>query len=141
MVRAVLDPNVIISALLSPEGAPARALRAWIEGAFELIVSPLLLAELERALAYPKLRRHIEPEEARRVVQLLQRSATLTDDPDAPPSIRSPDPDDDYLIALAESRQAVLVSGDDHLLGLSEELPIYRPARFLELLEVDRSGR
>jgi putative PIN family toxin of toxin-antitoxin system len=141
VVRAVLDPNVIISALLSPKGAPARVLRAWIEGAFEFIVSPLLLAELERALAYPKLRRHIEPEEARRVVQWLRRSAKLTEDPDDPPSVRSPDPGDDYLIALAESQQAVLVSGDEHLVGLSEELPIYRPARFLHLLEVKRGGR
>jgi putative PIN family toxin of toxin-antitoxin system len=141
VVRAILDPNVIISALLSPKGAPAKALRAWIEGAFELVVSPLLLAELERALAYPKLRKHVEPDEANRVIDWLRRSATLTDDPVDPPSVRSPDPGDDYLIALAESQQAVLVSGDDHLLGLSEELPIYRPARFLQLLEREQRGR
>jgi putative PIN family toxin of toxin-antitoxin system len=140
VVRAILDPNIIISALLSPKGARAKALRAWIEGAFELIVSPLLLAELERALAYPKLRKHIEADEANRVIDWLRRSATMTEDPGDPPSVRSPDPDDDYLIALAESQQAVLVSGDDHLLGLSKELPIYRPARFLELLEADRAG-
>jgi putative PIN family toxin of toxin-antitoxin system len=141
VVRAVLDPNVIISALLSPKGAPAKTLRAWIEGAFELIVSPLLLAELERALAYPKLRKHVESDEASRVIDWLRRSATLTDDSVDPPSVRSPDPGDDYLIALAESQQAVLVSGDDHLLGLSEELPIYRPARFLQLLEREQGGR
>jgi len=140
VVRAILDPNVIISALLSPKGAPAKALRAWIEGAFELVVSPLLLAELERALAYPKLRKHVEPDEANRVINWLRRSATMTGDSGDPPSVRSPDPDDDYLIALAESQQAVLVSGDDHLLGLFKELPIYRPARFLELLEADRAG-
>jgi predicted nucleic acid-binding protein len=50
-VRAVLDTNVLISAFLSPQAAPARAIRAWLDGRFELIVSPLLLAELERALA------------------------------------------------------------------------------------------
>jgi len=49
-VRAVLDPNVIISALLSPFGTPARILRAWREGAFELVASALLIAALERAL-------------------------------------------------------------------------------------------
>jgi predicted nucleic acid-binding protein len=55
-LHAILDANVLIAALLSPRGSPARLLRAWMNGAFELIVSPGLLAELERALAYPKLR-------------------------------------------------------------------------------------
>jgi predicted nucleic acid-binding protein len=55
-LRAVLDLKVLISAVLSRGGAPARVLEAWISGRFELLVSPLLLAELERALACPKLR-------------------------------------------------------------------------------------
>ncbi len=135
MVRAVLDPNVIISALLSPKGAPAETLRAWIGGAFELIVSPLLLAELARALAYPKLRKRIAADQASLVIAWLQNSASVVKDPRDPPSVRSPDPGDDYLIALAEAEQAVLVSGDDHLLRLSKSLPIYGVVRFLEVLE------
>jgi len=134
-VRSVLDPNVLISALLSPDGAPARTLIAWLDGEFEVLVSPLLLAELERALAYSKLRKRIEPDEAARFVEWLRRTATLVDDPDDPPPIESADPGDDYLIALASFRDAALVSGDRHLLGLSGELPVYRPARFLRLLE------
>ena len=138
-MQAVLDPNVIISALLSPEGAPARAMRAWIQGGFELVVSPLLLQELRRTLAYPKLRRRIERQEADLVVEWLRNTATMAADPDDPPQIRSPDPDDDYLIALAEAQRAVLVSGDQHLLGLSERLPIFSPARFVNLLEEERN--
>lgn len=41
------------------------------------------------------------------------------------------DPDDDYLIALAHSQNAVLVSGDSHLLDLSGGAPILSPADFL----------
>ncbi|MBI2238632.1 MAG: PIN domain-containing protein [Actinobacteria bacterium] len=104
-MRAVLDPNVIISALLSPDGSPARALREWQHGGFELVVSPLLLAELERALAYPKLRRRIPPEEAGAVVEWLARAATVVPDPDGPPPLRSPDPGDGYLIALAAAQE------------------------------------
>lgn len=133
MIRAVLDPNVLISALLSPKGAPARALRAWIEGAFELVVSPLLLAELERALAYPKLRKRISAQETARAIAWLQSSATVVEDPRSAPSVRSPDPGDDYLIALAESEQALLVSGDNHLLSLSKELPVHSVASFLRI--------
>jgi hypothetical protein len=134
-LRAVLDPNVIISGLLSPEGSPARTLLAWQRGEFELVASPLLLAELERALSYPKLRRRIPTDEAQAVIEWLARSATIMPDPQGPPPVRSVDPGDDYLLALAASESAVLVSGDDHLLALAGELPIHSPASFLALLE------
>jgi uncharacterized protein len=137
LVRAVLDVNVVVSALLSPAGAPARVLIAWQQGRFEIIVSPLLLEELARTLRYPKLRRHISPQEAKRVVTWLSAEARLQSDPAGPSPVRSADPGDDYLIALAIAADAVLVSGDDHLLSLSGELPIYSPARFLELLPDD----
>ena len=134
-MRAVLDPNVVISAVLAPAGSPARVLRSWLDGAYELVVSVLLLAELERAFAYPKLRRRIDPAEASDLVELLRRQAELFEDPADPPAIRSPDPGDDYLIALAAGGQAVIVSGDSHLLGLVGRVPVYSPAAFLELLE------
>ena len=133
-MRAVLDVNVLISALLSRGGAPARLMLAWQQGAFELIVSPLLLAELERALAYPKLRHAISADEAEALVAWLTRSATLAPDPESPPAVRSVDPGDDYLLALAAAEHAVLVSGDGHLLALAAELPIHAPASFLSLL-------
>ena len=50
------------------------------------------------------------------------------DDPDGEPTIRSPDHGDDYLIALAEITQAVIVSGDGHLLGLAGQIPVFSPA-------------
>lgn len=52
-------------------------------------------------------------------------------DPDAPPPIRSVDPGDDYLLALATAERAMLVSGDVHLLAFAGTLPILRPAGFL----------
>jgi putative PIN family toxin of toxin-antitoxin system len=133
-LRAVLDPNVLISALLAPAGKPAAILRAWSAGAFELVASQLLLAELERALAYPKLRARIHESEASAVVEWLRRSATVVSDPDELPTRASEDPGDDYLIALAEHERAALVSGDRHLLELAGDLPTYAPADFLVLL-------
>ena len=131
-MRAVLDPNVIISALLSPDGTSARVLRAWILGGFELVVCPALLGELERALAYPKIRRRIAPEDARAFVALLRSAALVVEDPERAPTVRSSDPGDDYLIALAERERAVLVSGDDHLLALADRIPVVTAAAFLE---------
>jgi hypothetical protein len=133
-LRAVLDPNVIISALLSPDGTPARVLIAWREGAFELLVSPRLLAELRRALSYPKLRDRIHENAAAAVVDWLARFATLATDA-VPTPVRSADDGDNYLIALAAAADAFLVSGDKHLLVVADEFPVFSPARFLELIE------
>ena len=55
-MKAVLDVNVLVSALISRDGTPARVLRAWVDGHYELLVSPTLMAELERTLAYAKLK-------------------------------------------------------------------------------------
>jgi uncharacterized protein len=134
-VRAVLDSNVIVAALISPGGSPARVLRAWIDGAFDLIVSPLLLDELERVLAYPRLRPQITRDEAAGVVDWLRREAVLLPDPDGLPPLRSPDPGDDYLIVLAAQADAFLVTGDSDLLDLSDRIPVMTPARFLDHLD------
>ena len=134
-MRAVLDPNVIISGLLSPNGSPARILLAFSRGEFELVASPALLDELARALAYPKLRRRIAADEAASVVAWLRRAATIAIDPSIAPAVRSADPGDDYLLALAAAENTVLVSGDRHLLSLRRSAPISSPAEFLELLE------
>ena len=107
---------------------------AWQDGAFDLLVSPLLIAELERALAYPNLRRRIPQDDAARVVAWLANTAELAPDPDVAAPVRSPDPDDDYLLALAAANEAIVVSGDGHLLSLGDGLPIHSPADFLEFL-------
>jgi len=65
----------------------------------------------------------------------LPEDALLIQDPPALPGI-TPDPDDDYLIALARATQAdYLVSGDRHLLDLADpEPPVLTPRQFLDLL-------
>jgi putative PIN family toxin of toxin-antitoxin system len=138
-VRAILDANVLISAILSSRGSPARLLLAWQAGAFELVVSPALLAELARAVTYPKLARLIPPADADAFVAWIARSAVLATDPGTAPSVRSADPNDDYLLALAMAERAVLVSGDRHLTVLADRLPVRTPAEFLALLGEPRS--
>jgi len=134
-LRAVLDPNGIISAALSSGGSPARAFHLWLEGAYELVCSPLLLDELARALTYPKLRKHIDTDEADELLDLVRRAALMVEDPKTPAAISSSDPEDDYLIALAEKSRSVLVSGDRDLLELSQQIPVYSPREFIDLLQ------
>jgi putative PIN family toxin of toxin-antitoxin system len=132
-VRAVLDVNILIAALLSPAGAPAHIVSRWLAGDFELVVSEKLLAELERTLSYSKLRSRVSATDATAFIKLLRNSAIMAADREAPPS-RSVDPADDYLLALAESERAILVSGDEHLLELADELPVQTARVFLENL-------
>ncbi len=134
-MRAILDVNVLISAILSPRGSPAHLVAAWQAGAFELIVSPLLLAELTRALAYPKLVRLIPTADAAAFVTWIAGAATRAADPVTVSKVRSIDPNDDYLLALAAAERAVLVSGDGHLTVLADRLPIRTPADFLAGLD------
>ena len=133
-MRAVLDVNVLIAALLAPSGAPARLLMRWLAGDFELLVSDHLLSELGRALKYPKLRACVSATQAAALIDLLMVSAAMVPDPPRPPP-RSRDAGDDYILALAASGSAVLVTGDRDILDLGSDLPIYSPSRFLASLD------
>jgi uncharacterized protein len=130
--RAVFDPNVLISALLSPSGSPAALVARWLAGEFELVVSEALVAELRRALAYPKLRSRITDEDATEFIGLLSRTATAVEDPVAVPR-RSRDAGDDYLLALAEAAASILVTGDQDLLDVTD-VPVLSPAAFLKTI-------
>jgi putative PIN family toxin of toxin-antitoxin system len=133
-VRAVLDVNVVISGLLSRTGAPADALRALDDGVFEAVASPKLLAELARALAYPKLRRHVPEDDAEAILHWFATTATVLPDPSQRPPARSKDAEDDYLIVLASAHRAALVSGDNHVLALAPAIPVFAPREFLKWL-------
>jgi len=69
------------------------------------------------------------------MIAWLGRAAIMAPDPDTPSPVRSADPDDDYLLALAFVEGAMLVSGEEHLLSLRSEAPVYGPVELLALLE------
>ena len=133
--RAILDTNVLVSALITPHGASARLLVELRAGAFELIVSPMLLAELQEVLLRDRFRRYVSPAEVDAYVELVRSLAVVHDDPECSEAPLSADPDDDFLVALArEARVAALVSGDGHLLALRPSVPAMTPAEFLATL-------
>jgi uncharacterized protein len=135
MFRVVLDPGVLIAAVLSPKGAPAELLRRWLAGDYELVVSDKVLAELKRVLLRPKFRKYLSEAEAIEYVDLFHRLATAVPDP---PEVHglTPDPGDDYLVNLARAAKInFLVPGDPHLTDLSDPWPpVLTPRAFLERL-------
>ena len=89
-MRAVLDANVLVSALISRGGAPAQLLEAWRSGSFELVVSRGLLAELRRVFEYPKLVRRLDKVEADAFVEALRADLlAIIDERTGEPLVRS----------------------------------------------------
>lgn len=110
-MRVILDTNILISALLVPSGPPGTIYRAWAEGAFTLLISDEQIEEIRRTLAKKVLASRIRPHDAGRLVNTLRRVAERVQH--LPQVNRSPDPDDNVFLAMAESGKAdYLVTGD-----------------------------
>jgi putative PIN family toxin of toxin-antitoxin system len=81
VLRVVIDPNVFVSAAITPDGVPAQIVRAALAREFDLVVSPVLIGELVDVLARPKLRQYIDGEQAQTLVDGILGVAELFDDP------------------------------------------------------------
>jgi len=110
-MRVVLDTNILVSALLVSQGNPAAIYRAWQEGYFALLICAEQLDELRATLHKPAIAARIKPYNAGRLVNQLKELATSVGE--LPRVERSPDPTDDFLLALSEAGKAdYLVTGD-----------------------------
>ena len=110
-MRVVLDTNILISALMVQVGTPAAIYRAWQEGNFTVLTCTEHLDELRATLRKPAVAERIKPYRAGRLVNEL-KSLPRTAGP-LPSVKRSPDPTDDFLLALSQAGKAdYLVTGD-----------------------------
>ncbi|MGH8896783.1 MAG: putative toxin-antitoxin system toxin component, PIN family [Egibacteraceae bacterium] len=136
MRRAVVDPGVFVSALLTPHGTASKLVDALLLGQWQLVASPLLFEELTDVLLRKRFHRYFDAAQVYEFVAQLITVAVLVEDPIARPKVTG-DPDDDYLVALAAAAQAAaLVSGDHHLtdLGRVGDVRIVTPREFLNEL-------
>ena len=135
-MRVVLDSNLIISALITGTGVPARVLEAWRRGRFALVLSQEQLEELRRVTRYERLRPLITASAAGVLLNELRAHAQMLSD--LPHVDRSPDPGDNFLLAMAQAGEAdVLVTGDKHdllILGSFQRTRIITARQFLTQL-------
>lgn len=141
MLRAVLDANVYVSALLQPNGPPGQIINHFLRNtAFDIVLSPAIVEEIMRALGYPKVRKFIgagiEPELWFEDIVVLadmvagaRECSDICEDPD----------DGKYLAAALEGRAACVVTGDQDFLALTEYegVRIVTPRTFLDLLDFE----
>jgi putative PIN family toxin of toxin-antitoxin system len=142
VTRVVLDGNVLVSAVITPAGVPGGIVADWLEGGFDLVVSPRLIGEVERFLESAKFRGGRE--EALLMITQVRELAILVEDPAEIEPVVTGDVGDDFLVALARSAEAsVIVSGDRHLLELSDlRPPAVAPRVFVAILTGhERAGR
>jgi putative PIN family toxin of toxin-antitoxin system len=110
-VRLVIDTNILISALLSETSLPAHLIILWRSGRFDLLTSADQLDGMMRVTRYPKIRERINPVLAARLINEIRSLATFLER--LPVAAASPDPADDYLLAMADAGSAdFLITGD-----------------------------
>ena len=119
-----------VSAVINPFGAPARVVEAVTSEELVAVVSQHLLDEVTAVLIRPKFRRWVSVADAVAFVEALGGYADLYPDPDTP-APRVCDPEDDYLVALAEAAEAVIVTGDADLLDADLNPPAITPRDLL----------
>jgi len=130
-LKAVIDTNVLVSGLLSPDGAPARVLDLVIMGDLTPVFDDRVLAEYRSVLSRPKF--GLTKGERKAVLDLLENTGQQISAP--PLSLKLPDPDDLAFIEVAlEAMCDFLVTGNkkhfpDRGLGrLSSSLLVVTPA-------------
>ena len=113
MTIAVIDTNLLLSALINPHGLPATVIRAWVERrTFTLATCAYQLHELRTVSRRAELAKYIKPAQAGRLINQLQALALVAPEP-LPTVDVSVDPFDNFLLGCAEATGAhYLVSGD-----------------------------
>ena len=136
-MRAVIDTNILIRALIKPEGTVGPVLRKLSAGAYTIIYSEPLLKELLAKLILPRIRDqyHIDKEAIEVLLEVFALRGELVLPDRAVRVCR--DPNDDMLIEAALAGKAsYVVTGDNDLLVLKsfETVRFVTPSIFLQKL-------
>jgi putative PIN family toxin of toxin-antitoxin system len=123
-VRAVIDTNLVVSALLWG-GTPERLIEAAGEGTIQLVTSQALIAELSELLNRAKFAAKLTARKLR-AQHILERYLLVAETIEAPANIVptvTRDPDDDAVLACALAANVdLIVSGDAHCQGRLKQL-------------------
>lgn len=138
MIRAVLDTNTFISAVINIESSVAQEIyQNAKQKRFLLVISPPILTEVDNVLHRPnviKVHKH-SLQELTEVIKEIADVSYIVQGKTEIKTVR--DPDDDKIIATAvEGNADYIVSRDKDLLDLQEYqgIKIITPEEFMKIL-------
>jgi putative PIN family toxin of toxin-antitoxin system len=123
-LRAVLDVNILVSALVSTQGAPAAALRAGLERRYLIIRSDHILNGLIQTMEKPYFQVRVEPEDIEGFLVRLVHVSMKAKRDDLVHSVAPDDEDDRVLSAAVAANADFLVTGDKGLLAIGEYMGV-----------------
>lgn len=146
MIRAVLDSNILVSALIKKGGKPYQVL-ARAQSKFEWLTSQFILKEVAEVLA----RRHIQTRYSHRVTltqtnnyfKRIRRTAKIVQVRAKVAAVREDLKDNPILACGVDGKAQFVVTGDPHLHTLKSfrGIEIVTPAQFLEVLDQSQQLR
>ncbi|WP_423223645.1 putative toxin-antitoxin system toxin component, PIN family [Candidatus Amarolinea aalborgensis] len=125
----VLDTNILVSALLSPFGPPARVFDMVLNGDIRAAYDDRLMAEYREVLARPKF--NFAPEDVAVVLEYLEADGEQVTA--RPLSCKLPDPDDLPFLEVATQAEAVLITGNTahYPEAIRGEVQVVAPGEFV----------
>lgn len=138
-MRIVIDTNVLVSAFLSPHGAPAHVFQEYEHGSFDLLVSEPILTEYQQALTYPKVQAHhqMSETEVARTIEEMKRGAIVVT-PKSTVALDISDKDDIKFFACAVAGAGEYIVSGDRLVqevGAYRGVQVLSPSLFLTVLK------
>lgn len=131
-MRAVIDTNILVSALLTHGGVPAQLIVAMRSQTLTPVVSESILAEYAEVLSRPKFSFAKD-----RVASLLEdmKGLALFLKPQPIPLQDLPDPDDAPFIAAALTAGCVIITGNSKHFPPKTGVETLSPAEALTRLQ------
>lgn len=128
-MRVVLDTNVLVSALLSPEGPPAAIVNAALDGTLTILVDNRILFEYEDVLRRDKF--GFDPRDVRVFLEFFRHESEFVSATAA--QLTLDDPDDLPFFEVARTAKAdFLITGNTK--HYPNEEWILSPRHFLRIL-------
>lgn len=128
MYKAVIDTNVLVSALLSSKGNPAEVMSLFYFGKLQIFYTSEILGEYKRVLAYKRL--NIAEKTQIGIINAFEAGGTLSDPP-KPSTMLLPDESDRKFYDLAKTGGFILITGNRKHFPKDDPL-VMTPAEFLQ---------
>ncbi len=120
MLKATYDTNILVSGFTISQGSVAFVMNAWLNDEVDMITSAPLIDELARTFEKSYFSTRLTEKQRQSLIALVRDRTTIV--PVIPPlPTVATHPEDNFVLATAESGKAsYIVTGDHGLLSLRQ---------------------